>query len=201
MGTSRGSRILLALNWIPAALSVAMIAAESTSMMSSENTSHWLYPLWVRLFGPMSAAHWAELHHLIRKTGHFVGYGVVSATFLFAWLRTLARNGSGYGPIWRLAAAMAVACTLLTAIGDEYHQSFLPSRTSSPLDVCIDLAGALATQLLLFAAFRIARQRQPLPGPDNLQTCHPDPEHSEGEGPALSAISAPASSTNCRTNF
>ena len=31
-----------------------MIAAESTASMSAENTSQWLYPLWVRLFGPIT---------------------------------------------------------------------------------------------------------------------------------------------------
>ena len=64
------------LDWVPAVLSVLMIALESTATMSAENTSQWLYPLWVRFLGPISAGHWNELHHLIRKTGHFVGYGL-----------------------------------------------------------------------------------------------------------------------------
>jgi len=156
MGVSRSSKLSRVLDWLPAALSVVMIAAESTATMSAENTSQWLYPLWVRLFGPIGAPHWAEVHHLIRKTGHFVGYGAVSVAFLFGWLRTLRPTDGRYRPIWRRAALLAVACTLLVAISDEYHQSFLPSRTSSPIDVCIDLCGAAATQLLLLAAFRIA---------------------------------------------
>ena len=81
MGYSRSNRLQLVLNWIPAALSVLMIVLESTATMSASNTSHWLYPLWVRLFGPISADHWNEVHHLIRKTGHFVGYGLVSIAF------------------------------------------------------------------------------------------------------------------------
>jgi VanZ family protein len=42
-----------------------------------------------------------------------------------------------------------VGCTLLIAIADEFHQSFLPTRTSSPVDVCIDVSGAIVAQLLM----------------------------------------------------
>jgi VanZ family protein len=149
MGVSSSSRLSRVLDWLPAALSVAMIAAESTATMSADNTSRWLYPLWAHLFGPISARHWAEVHHLIRKTGHFVGYGGVSVAFLYGWLRTLHRRRGKYRPVWLRAAFLAVSCTLLIAILDEYHQSFLPSRTSSPIDVCIDLCGAITAQLLL----------------------------------------------------
>jgi VanZ family protein len=160
MGVSRFSKFSRFLDWLPAALSVVMIAIESTATMSAENTSRWLYPLWVHLFGPINAPHWEDVHHLIRKTGHFVGYGSVSVAFLYGWLRTLRRTSGRYRPIWPRAAFLAVACTLLIAALDEYHQSFLPSRTSSPLDVCIDLCGAVAAQLLLFAAFQFAAHRQ-----------------------------------------
>jgi VanZ family protein len=37
----------------------------------------------------------------------------------------------------------------LIASLDEYHQSFLPSRTASPVDVGIDLCGAIAAQMIL----------------------------------------------------
>jgi hypothetical protein len=73
MGLSRSNKLQAVLNWVPAALSVLMIVLESTAAMSAENTSQWLQPWWVRLFGPISAGHWNEVHHLIRKTGHFVG--------------------------------------------------------------------------------------------------------------------------------
>ena len=147
------------LDWLPAALSVLMIALESTSTMSAANTSQWLYPLWVKLFGPISQANWNEVHHLIRKTGHFVGYGLVSVAFFYSWRQTLHRLAVRHWSLWRWASALAVLCTLLIASLDEFHQSFLPSRTASPIDVGIDLCGAITAQLLLLLIISAAKPR------------------------------------------
>jgi VanZ family protein len=159
MGNLRSSRLQLVLNWVPAALSVLMIALESTATMSTDNTSHWLYPLWVRLFGPISAGHWAEVHHLIRKTGHFVGYGLVSVAFFHGFRYTLHRIAVSHWDLWRRAAVLAVLSTLLIAVLDEFHQSFLPSRTSSPIDVCIDLCGAIVAQLFVLLVIQLFSRR------------------------------------------
>ena len=99
------------------------------------------------------------MHHLIRKTGHFVGYGLVSVAFFYSWRQTLIRMAVKHWTLWRRASVLAVLCTLLIAILDEYHQSFLPSRTSSPLDVCIDLSGAIAAQLLLLLIIQLFTRR------------------------------------------
>ena len=159
MDSYKASRLRVVLDWVPAALSVLMIALESTATMSATNTSEWLYPMWVHLFGPISTAHWDEVHHLIRKTGHFVGYGLVSITFFYSWRQTLLRMAVKHWTLWRRASVLAVLSTLLIAISDEYHQSFLPSRTSSPVDVCIDLCGAIAAQLLLLAIIQLFFRR------------------------------------------
>jgi VanZ family protein len=49
----------------------------------------------------------------------------------------------------RLSTALT-ATLLATAYGltDEYHQAFVPGRTSDPLDVAKDLAGAAAGSLI-----------------------------------------------------
>lgn len=123
--------------------------------MSAQNTSHWLYPIWVHFFGPTTAARWNEVHHLIRKTGHFVGYGTVSLGFFYSWRQTLCRMAVQHWTLWRRASVLAVGCTLLIAIADEFHQSFLPTRTSSPIDVCIDLFGAIIAQLMLLLTIQV----------------------------------------------
>ena len=159
MQKAKGSRLRAVLDWLPAAFSVLVIACESTATMSAQNTSAWLYPLWVRLFGDISIEQWAFVHHLIRKTGHFVGYGLVSLAFFYSWRQTLYRMQIRRWSLWRRASVLAVSCTLAVAILDEYHQSFLPLRSSSPLDVCLDLIGAITFQLLMTAAAQLFRLR------------------------------------------
>jgi len=154
------------LNWVPAALALAMIAGESTATMSSDNTRHWLLPLWVHLFGPISASRWNEVHHLIRKIGHLAGYGVVSVCFFHGWRTSLKVVEGGVRSLWRRASLLAVASTLLIACADEFHQSFLPSRQSSPVDVGIDLCGAILAQLLVLRVMPlIARRRELMAAP------------------------------------
>jgi VanZ family protein len=155
MSFRRTSSVRAALDWIPALLSILVIAFESTALMSAQNTSRWLYPAWVHFFGPTSMDHWAYVHHLIRKTGHFIGYGLVSVGFFYSWRQTLRRIAMPHWTLWRRASALAVGCTLSIAIADEYHQSFLPTRTSSPVDVCIDLSGAVAAQFLLLLIIQL----------------------------------------------
>jgi VanZ family protein len=146
-----GSRPVLhrILDWLPAVLSVVMIVLESTATMSAANTSHWLYPYWVKFFGPLSDARWEQVHHLIRKSGHFCGYGVVSLAFFYSWRQTLYHMNIRHWSLWRRASMLALVSTVVIASLDEFHQSFLPSRTSSVFDVGIDFCGALVFQALL----------------------------------------------------
>jgi VanZ family protein len=151
------SRLLL--HWIPALVGIAMIVVESTAAMSAENTSRWLLPLWIKLFGPIDPAHWAIVHHYIRKTGHFVGYGSVSLGFFDSWRVTLERRWPAWKPRFWYAAGLALLCTLLLASWDEWHQSFLPGRTSSAHDVALDFCGAVTAQIILFCIIGLFRKR------------------------------------------
>jgi VanZ family protein len=53
----------------------------------------------------------------------------------------------------RVALALAVAY----AVTDEFHQSFVPGRVASPIDVAIDAAGALAGLALVRRVPRVER--------------------------------------------
>jgi VanZ family protein len=156
---AQNPRFRLLLHWIPAFIGISVILMESTATMSSENTSRWLLPLWVKLFGPISAARWDVVHHYIRKTGHFVGYGVVSLGFFEAWRVTLEGHWTEGRTRFRNAAGLALLSTLLLASWDEWHQSFLPGRTSSPRDVAIDFCGAVAAHLVLLGIVTLWRKR------------------------------------------
>ncbi len=58
-------------------------------------------------------------------------------------------------PYWSIVwARTALIGTALVASLDEWHQSFLPSRTGNIRDVVLDSAAALGAQVLLFVFIR-----------------------------------------------
>jgi len=137
--------------WAPVAIAIAVICTESTDTFSAQNTSSWLRPIFEHWFGAMKDSTWELFHHLLRKSGHFVGYGTVGFTFLRAWLHTLARRGKSALLSWRLESSiLAIFSTAIVASCDEVHQSFIPSRTGTPEDVLLDTCGATALCLLVW---------------------------------------------------
>ena len=144
--------------WAPVVLAVGIICVESTNTFSAEHTSGWLRPIFERWFGHISDGAWGLFHHYVRKTGHFIGYGAVGFTFLRAWLHTLVRRGPRALLPWRLeASVLAIFSTAIVASGDEFHQTFIPSRTGSPVDVLLDTVGATALCLLVWLVCWIRR--------------------------------------------
>jgi VanZ family protein len=132
--------------WIAAILWLIVIAIESTAWLSAHNTSRILYPLLHALFGlnPFQFEHW---HFYIRKGGHVFGYGLLSFLLFRAWRETLpAVNNARWSFRW---AGLAVLGTALVASLDEWHQSFIPSRTGTPRDVLLDTCAGIGVQILL----------------------------------------------------
>ncbi|HET7511182.1 MAG TPA: VanZ family protein [Chthoniobacterales bacterium] len=121
--------------WGPVILWVAIMLVSSTQLMSAEQTSRFLTPFLRWLKPDMSWNTIAHIHLLVRKAAHLIEYAIL-AGLVFRALRGVA------GGFWR-RAAMAFVPALIFAAADEYHQSFVPSRTSSARDVFIDCAGAL----------------------------------------------------------
>lgn len=133
--------------WIAAILWLIVIAIESTSYLSSSNTSRILYPVFHFLFGLNHPA-FEVWNGYIRKTGHVFGYGLLCILLFRAWRSTLRTPG---GPTWTLRwASIAVFGTALVASLDEWHQTFLPSRTGRWQDVVLDTCAGIAAQVLLF---------------------------------------------------
>jgi VanZ family protein len=134
--------------WWPVIASTAVIVTESTELFGANHTSGPLRWIFQHLFGPVSDPRWEFIHHLIRKSGHFLGYGIVGLTWLRAWRRSLPATQT-------LAhASLALLSTALVATGDEWHQSFLPNRTASPWDVLLDCCGAIVMLSIAFVATR-----------------------------------------------
>ncbi len=142
--------------WIPALVWLGIIALESTNLGSSENTSRILYPVLHFLFG-MSPARFLVWHVVIRKSGHVTGYFVLSLLLFRAWRATLPPAGI-YA--WSLqCAGTSFFMTAFVASLDEWHQSFLPSRTGRWQDVVLDSSAALLAQIIIWLFLR----RRPAP--------------------------------------
>ena len=137
--------------WLPVGIALAVICCESTNTFSAEHTSSWLRPIVQHFFGAIADTTWESFHHYVRKTGHFVGYGTVGFTFLRAWLHTFGRRGVTSLLSWRVESTiLAVMSTAIVASGDEFHQTFIPSRTGTPVDVLLDTVGACALCLIVW---------------------------------------------------
>jgi VanZ family protein len=130
-------------------LGICVIAMESSSYFGSDHTSGPLRWIWEHIFGPLSIERWELFHHLIRKTGHFVGYGTMGLLWLRALWMSLPRAG------FLLLATLALFGTALVASGDEFHQSFLPNRTGVPSDVLLDCCGAVVLLVLTYVILRL----------------------------------------------
>jgi VanZ family protein len=114
--------------WIAAILWLIVIAIESTALLSSHNTSRILFPLLHYLFG-MDWVRFEYWHFYIRKGGHVVGYGILSVLLFRAWRATLP---SMLDVKWTMRwASIAILGTAFVASLDEWHQSFIPSRTGT----------------------------------------------------------------------
>jgi VanZ family protein len=140
--------------WLPVAVGVGVIVIESTEWLGSEHTSGPLRWLFESIFGPVTDARWTILHHLIRKSGHFLGYGFIGLTWLRAWWMTLPRSRFLHD------ALLALLGTALVASFDEWHQTFLLNRTGSPWDVLLDCCGAIALELLVYVFMRVLRPKK-----------------------------------------
>jgi VanZ family protein len=146
--TSSAKRIIKV--WLPSAVWLAVIAVESTNLGSSEHTGLILYPIFYFLF-KMDPARFAFWHMLLRKTGHFVGYFILSVLLFRSWRATFPRLSTRWCFEW---ATLALFSTSLVAMLDEWHQSFLPSRTGTVRDVILDTTAALVAQIALFGILR-----------------------------------------------
>jgi len=132
--------------WIAAILWLIVIAIESSAWLSAHNTSRILYPLLHFLFG-LDYDHFEIWHFYIRKSGHVFGYGLLSILLFRAWRATLPALGDTK---WTLRwANIAVLGTALVASLDEWHQSYIPSRTGSVRDVVLDTCAAIGAQILV----------------------------------------------------
>ena len=131
-----------------------MIALESSEPLGADHTSVPLRSIFSAIFGDVSDARWEIVHHHIRKSGHFLGYGCIGLFWLRAWWKSLPHSRFFQDVL------LALLGTAMIASVDELHQSFLPNRTGTPVDVAIDCSGAVALQLLVYLFLRLFQPKK-----------------------------------------
>ena len=137
--------------WLPAILWAVLISAASTDPFSETHTSSVFIPILHWLFPGAGPETLERMHFFIRKSAHFTEY------FIFSLLlfRALKRKDEPWRLRWAIwALLMAAGYSAL----DEFHQSFVPSRTASPWDSLLDTTGATVAQIVLWLWNRISPQ-------------------------------------------
>jgi len=129
-------------DWVPALAWMLLMFVGSTDVLSAEHTSRLLVPFLYWLNPHISMATIVSIHFALRKIAHFMEYAVLAGLL---W-RGLHGTFSTASKMVLAFSTFLVAATF--AASDEYHQSFVPSRTASAHDVMIDCVGAFVTVLL-----------------------------------------------------
>jgi VanZ family protein len=126
-------------NWVPVIAWMILIFAGSTDMLSAEHTSRFLVPFLRWLDPHISFAMIAFINVVLRKLGHLTEYAILAALLWRALRFQVSRDVRA---LWQTAGAALLIASVYAAF-DEFHQSFVPSRTASMVDVMIDCTGAL----------------------------------------------------------
>ncbi len=135
-------------HWLPVLIWLGVIFLGSTDMLSAEHTSRFLVPFLRWIDPQISFATLNAIQLGIRKLGHLTEYAILA---MLLW-RAL-RSGTRWQMKMSILFLVAALASAIFAASDEFHQSFVPSRTASPTDVMIDICGALIGLLscLMFA--------------------------------------------------
>ena len=142
--------------WLPVFIWLGVVFAGSTDIFSTEQTSRYLVPFLRWLDPQISVSTIATIHFALRKLGHLTEYAVLAALLwraLRSWTNLRARMSTLFVGVW-------VACAIFAA-SDEFHQSFLASRTASLHDVMIDISGAaVGLAICVMCAVRANRKSE-----------------------------------------
>ena len=123
----------------PPLLLMLLIFAVSTDVGSSVHSGRFIGYLlnWFGLARRMTPGQLDLVNHYIRKLGHVTEYALLAGLMHRALAATHPTRTRWAPRLVLLALGLAV----LYAASDEFHQRFVPSRTSSGWDVLLDAIG------------------------------------------------------------
>lgn len=113
-----------------------VIFGMSTDIGSAAHTSRYLIPFLFWLDPHISWQTIDLVELLMRKGAHLTEYAILALLLLRGF-----RGLTNLTFAWRAGVTLAIA--VCYAASDEFHQTFVASRTASPHDVMIDTCGAI----------------------------------------------------------
>jgi VanZ family protein len=123
--------------YLPLVVWLVFISYASSDSFNADNTSRIIGPLVLWLFPNTSPETMATIHFVTRKLAHFTEYAI---------LGFLAARAFWSSKRWFLISAVLI---VVYALIDEYHQSFVPSRTASLFDSLIDMLGGITALIFI----------------------------------------------------
>ena len=133
---------------------IAFISFASTGGFSADNTSLFIRPIVLWVFPNATEAQLAKIHFLMRKAAHFTEYAILARLAFRAFVT------SSYAFIKQRAFQLSLVLIVSYSLLDEFHQSFVSSRTASIYDSFIDIAGGVAALLVFWSYDKRSRKRQ-----------------------------------------
>nr|MBA3272410.1 VanZ family protein [Chthoniobacterales bacterium] len=134
-------------SWIPAFAWMALIFIASTDLMSAQHTSRFIGPFLQWLRPDISPEAVAAVELAVRKTAHVTEYAILAVLLTRAFRVSFEVRPLG------LAVRVIAVCACCAAL-DEFHQTFVASRTASPVDVMIDVCGVMVGLVAYQVLFR-----------------------------------------------
>jgi len=126
--------------WIPLVLWMSVIFWMSTEAFSAQNTSLIIEPVIRHLIPSISQERVNTIHGAVRKLAHLTEYFILGMLLFRAF-----RSGSKELRMRRWAF-WSIFFVVLCATADEFHQSFVSTRTASLLDIGLDALGGILAQ-------------------------------------------------------
>jgi VanZ family protein len=131
--------------WLPIIIWLALIFVGSTDLMSPEHTSRFIGPFLHWLYPTISPFTILRVLFFVRKLAHVSEYAVLAVLLYRAFVHTALKGRRA------LSAGLVLLLCSVYAATDEFHQSFVPSRTASVRDVMIDICGATLAIILYWS--------------------------------------------------
>ena len=123
---------------------LVFISFASSDNLNAGNTSRIIGPLILWLFPSTSPETLAVVNVITRKIAHITEYAILG------FLAARAFRTSPHPAIKQRWFLICLALVVVYALLDEYHQSFVPSRTASIVDSLIDMAGGLTALIIVW---------------------------------------------------